>query len=134
MLAYIRFRRDILQGELPEFTCLVGTMAQETHQTSRAIAEACHASMSGHAATLEPDIAAAMRERGLGPEGAEAAGPRGARQHTQAELQGAFILAKAEGGPARRTRQRRPSRPLRAAAVRAVGRARAMTGRRDEPS
>ncbi len=60
-------RRDILQGELPEFTCLVGTMAQETHQTSRAIAEACHASMSGHAATLEPDIAAAMRERGLGP-------------------------------------------------------------------
>ncbi len=99
VLAYIRFRRDILQGELPEFTCLVGTMAQETHQTSRAIAEACHASMSGHAATLEPDIAAAMRERGLGPEGAGGWSARSLALHTQAVLQGAFILAKAEGGP-----------------------------------
>ncbi|MGL4239675.1 MAG: TetR/AcrR family transcriptional regulator [Beijerinckiaceae bacterium] len=99
-LGYIRFRRDILQGELPEFTCLVGTMAQETHQTSRAIAAACDASMSGHAATLEPNIAAAMHQRGMNPDGSTTGwSAAGLALHTQAVLQGAFILAKAKGGP-----------------------------------
>jgi TetR/AcrR family transcriptional regulator, transcriptional repressor for nem operon len=101
VLAYIAFRRDILRGELPEFTCLVGTMAQEVHQSSRAIAAACDASMSGHAATLEPDIAAAMREQGLDPGGFTTGWSAASLAlHTQAVLQGAFILAKAKGGPA----------------------------------
>jgi TetR/AcrR family transcriptional regulator, transcriptional repressor for nem operon len=101
VLAYIAFRRDILQGELPEFTCLVGTMAQEVHQSSRAIAAACDASISGHAATLEPDIAAAMQQRGLDPAGAYTGWSAASLAlHTQAVLQGAFILAKAKGGPA----------------------------------
>jgi TetR/AcrR family transcriptional regulator, transcriptional repressor for nem operon len=101
VLAYIQFRRDILRGELAEFTCLVGTMAQETHQTSRAIAEACNASISGHAATLEPDIAAAMRNCGMNPDGSSAGWSAASLAlHTQAVLQGAFILAKAKGGPA----------------------------------
>jgi TetR/AcrR family transcriptional regulator, transcriptional repressor for nem operon len=101
VLAYIQFRRDILQGELAEFTCLVGTMAQETHQTSRAIADACNASISGHAATLEPDIAAAMRERGVNPDGSTTDWSAASLAlHTQAVLQGAFILAKARGGHA----------------------------------
>ncbi|MGL5139052.1 MAG: TetR/AcrR family transcriptional regulator [Beijerinckiaceae bacterium] len=100
-LAYIQFRRDILQGDLAEFTCLVGTMAQETHQSSRAIADACNASISGHAATLEPDIAAAMHDRGLDPSGASTGWSAASLAlHTQAVLQGAFILAKAKGGPA----------------------------------
>jgi TetR/AcrR family transcriptional regulator, transcriptional repressor for nem operon len=101
VLAYIAFRRDILQGELPEFTCLVGTMAQELHQSSRAITAACDASISGHAATIEPDIAAAMRQRGLDPGGSTTGWSAGSLAlHTQAVLQGAFILAKAKGGPA----------------------------------
>src|SRR5690606_2544223 len=29
LMGYIRFRREILRGDLPEFTCLVGTMVQE---------------------------------------------------------------------------------------------------------
>jgi TetR/AcrR family transcriptional regulator, transcriptional repressor for nem operon len=100
VLAYIRFRRDILQGELAEFTCLVGTMAQETHQTSRLIAAACDASISGHAATLEPDIAAAMAARGLDPSGTTTGWSAASLAlHTQTVLQGAFILAKAKGGP-----------------------------------
>jgi TetR/AcrR family transcriptional repressor of nem operon len=100
VLAYIAFRRDILQGELPEFTCLVGTMAQEVHQSSRAIAAACDASISSHAATLEPDIAQAMTQRGLDPAGADTGWSAGSLAlHTQAVLQGAFILAKAKGGP-----------------------------------
>jgi TetR/AcrR family transcriptional repressor of nem operon len=36
----------ILQGELPEFTCLVGTMTQEVNGTHPAIREACNASIS----------------------------------------------------------------------------------------
>jgi len=101
VLAYIAFRRDIMQGELPEFTCLVGTMAQEMHQSSRAIAAACDDSISRHAATLEPDIAAAMEQRGLDPAGADTGWSAASLAlHTQAVLQGAFILAKAKGGPA----------------------------------
>jgi TetR/AcrR family transcriptional regulator, transcriptional repressor for nem operon len=97
VLAYIRFRRDILQGELPDFTCLVGTMAQEVHQSSRAIAAACDASISRHAATLEPDIAAAMAQRGFDPAGADTGWSAASLAlHTQAVLQGAFILAKAK--------------------------------------
>jgi TetR/AcrR family transcriptional regulator, transcriptional repressor for nem operon len=101
VLGYIALRRDILKGELPEFTCLVGTMAQEVHQSSPAIAAACDASMSGHAATVEPDIAAAMQQRGLDAAGAETGWSAASfALHTQAVLQGAFILAKAKGGPA----------------------------------
>jgi TetR/AcrR family transcriptional regulator, transcriptional repressor for nem operon len=101
VLAYIAFRRDILQGELPEFTCLVGTMAQEVHQSSRAIAAACDASISSHAATIEPYIAEAMEQRGLDPAGADTGWSAASLAlHTQAVLQGAFILAKAKGGPA----------------------------------
>lgn len=100
VLAYIAFRRDILQGDLPEFTCLVGTMAQEVHQSSRAIAAACDASISSHAATIEPDIAEAMRQRGLDPTGADTGWSAASLAlHTQAVLQGAFVLAKAKGGP-----------------------------------
>lgn len=101
VMAYIAFRRDILQGELPEFTCLVGTMAQEVHQSSRAIAAACDASISGHAATVEADIAAAMRQRGFDPAGSDTGwSATSLALHMQAVLQGAFILAKAKGGPA----------------------------------
>jgi TetR/AcrR family transcriptional repressor of nem operon len=100
VLAYIAFRRDILQGELPEFTCLVGTLAQEVHQSSPAIAAACDVSISGHAATIEPYIAEAMVQRGLDPAGtATGWSATSLALHTQAVLQGAFILAKAKGGP-----------------------------------
>jgi TetR/AcrR family transcriptional regulator, transcriptional repressor for nem operon len=92
VLGYLAFRRALLAGSLPEITCLVGTMVQETYDTAPAIREACAATISGHAQTLEADIAAAMAERGI-------AGPWSARSlalHTQAVIQGAFILAKAE--------------------------------------
>lgn len=100
-LAYIGFRRDILRGELAEFTCLAGTMVQEVYAAYPVIGAACNASISDHAATLEPDIAAAMRERGLDPDGSTTGWSAASLAlHTQAVLQGAFILAKAKGGPA----------------------------------
>ncbi len=41
LLGYVDFRREILQGELPEYTCLLGTMVQEAYATHPAIREAC---------------------------------------------------------------------------------------------
>jgi TetR/AcrR family transcriptional regulator, transcriptional repressor for nem operon len=94
LLGYVDFRREILQGELPEYTCLLGTMVQEAYATHPAIREACEREIVGHAATLEDDIAAAMAAAGTG------AGwtPRSLALHIQAVIQGAFILAKATGG------------------------------------
>ncbi len=94
VLAYLGFRKSLLQGGVPEFTCLVGTMVQETYQTAPAIRDACDRSISNHAATLEADIDAAIRDRGLSPDWTA----KSLALHTQAVLQGAFILAKAKGG------------------------------------
>ena len=94
VLAYVEFRKAIIEGDLAGFTCLVGTMVQETYGSSPAIRDACAASILGHAATLEPDIAAAMEARGIEADWTAESLAR----HTQAVLQGAFILAKATGG------------------------------------
>ena len=96
VLGYVDFRKAIVAGEIAEFTCLIGTMVQEAYESSPAIREACAASIFGHAATLEPDIAAAMAVRGVGGDWSAASLAR----HIQAVLQGAFILAKASGDKA----------------------------------
>jgi TetR/AcrR family transcriptional regulator, transcriptional repressor for nem operon len=93
ILAYLEFRKDIIEGDLAEFTCLVGTMTQEVYGSHPAIRDACAASIFGHAATLEPDIEAAMAARGIVADWT----PASLAAHTQAVLQGAFILAKATG-------------------------------------
>ena len=97
VLAYVELRKQLVQGELPDFTCLVGTMTQEVYETNAPIREACWASISGHADTLVPDIAAAMERYPI-------AGDFTAESlalHTQAVIQGAFIIAKASGDPQR---------------------------------
>ena len=71
-------------------------MVQDAFATAPAIRTACDASISGHAATLEHDIAAAMTLYGVEADWT----PKSLALHTQAVLQGAFILAKAKGGPA----------------------------------
>ena len=91
LLAYIEFRKSLIEGELPEFTCFAGTTVQEVYETHPSIRDACGATISGHAATLERDIAAAMRKYHV-PGNWTA---RGLALHTQAVIQGAFILAKA---------------------------------------
>jgi TetR/AcrR family transcriptional regulator, transcriptional repressor for nem operon len=96
LLAYVDFRKALLHGELPEFTCLAGTMVQEVFDTWPAIRDACATSIGGHAASLEPDIAAAMEKYGV--RGTWTA--RSLALHTQAVIQGSFILAKAHGGAA----------------------------------
>jgi TetR/AcrR family transcriptional repressor of nem operon len=96
LLAYVDFRKAIVQGELPEFTCLLGTMVQEVYETHPAIRKACDKSISEHAATLESDIAECIREYNV--KGSWTA--QSLALYTQAAIQGAFILAKAKGGSA----------------------------------
>jgi len=95
VMGYIDFRASLLDGPVEAFTCLVGTMVQEAFAASPAIRAACEASIFGHARTLEDDISQAMELYGV--RGTTA---RSLALHTQAVLQGAFVLAKAEGGPA----------------------------------
>jgi TetR/AcrR family transcriptional repressor of nem operon len=93
LLGYVAFRKALIEGELAEFTCLVGTMVQEAYATHSEIRKACEASIFGHAATLEADIAAAMRRYKIRATWTA----ESLALHTQAVLQGAFILAKAKG-------------------------------------
>lgn len=95
VLAYLDFRKGIIGGETFEYTCLVGTMTQEVHDSAPAIRDACAESIFGHAATLEADIKAAREQRGINADWTAESLAR----HTQAVLQGGFILAKATGDP-----------------------------------
>jgi TetR/AcrR family transcriptional repressor of nem operon len=94
--AYLDFRAALVTGTAAEFTCLAGTLVQETFATAPPIREACRASIEGHAATLEADFAGAIERYGA-PAGVT---PRGLALHLQAVLQGAFVLAKARNDPA----------------------------------
>lgn len=95
VLGYVNFRASILSGALPEFTCLLGTMVQETYETHPAIRDACDKHISNHAAGVTKDIAEAKRRYAPNAQwSAESLG-----LFTQAVMQGAFVLAKAKGGP-----------------------------------
>lgn len=95
VLGYLDFRKGLLKGEVAQFTCLAGTMVQEVYGTHAEIREACDASISGQAATLEADIAEAMKLYGIRADWSA----QSLALHTQVVLQGAFTLAKAKGGP-----------------------------------
>jgi TetR/AcrR family transcriptional repressor of nem operon len=95
VLAYVDFRKAILQGSLPDYTCLLGTMVQETYETHPAIREACNVEISAHAADVAKDIAEAKRLYAADASWT----PESIALYTQAVLQGAFILAKAKNGP-----------------------------------
>ncbi|MEO7255368.1 MAG: TetR/AcrR family transcriptional regulator [Casimicrobium sp.] len=93
VLAYIDFRAEILQGELPDYTCLLGTMVQEVYETHPRITVACKNGIAVHAAVVAKDIAAAKAM--YAPDATWQ--PEDLAFYTQATIQGAFILAKAQG-------------------------------------
>jgi TetR/AcrR family transcriptional repressor of nem operon len=95
VLAYLDFRKVIIGGGILEYTCRVGTMTQEVHDSAPAIRNACAASIFGHAATPEADIEAAREHCGIDADWTVESLAR----HTQAVLQGGFVLAKATGDP-----------------------------------
>jgi TetR/AcrR family transcriptional regulator, transcriptional repressor for nem operon len=95
VLGYVDFRRAIVAGEPARFTCLLGTMVQEAYDSSEPIRAACGHGIALHAETLEADIEAAMaRYPPTRPVTAKSLA-----LHTQAVIQGAFVMAKALGDP-----------------------------------
>ncbi len=95
LLGYIDFRSAIIDGPIPEFTCLLGTMVQEAYDTHPAIRHACDTYLGVNIADVAKDVDAAKAL--YAPAATWSAESLAA--HTQAVLQGAFILAKAKGGP-----------------------------------
>jgi TetR/AcrR family transcriptional regulator, transcriptional repressor for nem operon len=95
LLGYVDFRGEILQGELADYTCLLGTLVQETYATHPDIRAACDKGMSTHIAHITRDIEAAKQL--YAPDAAWSAESVG--YFIQSVLQGAFIFAKAKQGP-----------------------------------
>jgi len=95
IFAYIEFRKELIHGDISDFTCLVGTMVQEAYGEREDIRDACRRSIEGHARTLEADIATALKKHAV--RGVTA---KSLALYTQAVLQGAFILAKASNSAA----------------------------------
>ena len=95
LLGYVDFRIAILQGSLPDYTCLLGTMVQEVYDTHPAIRVACDTHLGEHSAMVAKDIAEARRR--YAPRAPWSA--QSLALYIQAVIQGAFILAKAKQGP-----------------------------------
>ena len=95
LLGYVDFRIALLQGEIFEFTCLLGTTVQEVHATHPDLREACGHEMAEHVAMLARDVAAAKAL--YAPDAPWT--PESVGYFMQSVLQGAFIFAKARQSP-----------------------------------
>ncbi|MBL8614680.1 MAG: TetR/AcrR family transcriptional regulator [Deltaproteobacteria bacterium] len=91
LLGYVALRRALIVGERAAFSCLAGTLIQEVHDSAEPVRLACGRAILDHAATLVDDIEAARQRHGVTGDWTSVSLAR----HTQAVLQGAFILAKA---------------------------------------
>jgi len=91
LLGYLRFRRQLIDGELRDWTCYAGTAIQEVHETHPAIREACADSISVHLAQLTAMVEQVLAEH-PSPHRLRAAS---LATHIQVVLQGAFVMAKA---------------------------------------
>lgn len=96
LIAYIDFRAELIKGRsIPQFTCLLGTMVQEVYETQPPVREACNTGIDAHAATVAKLIAdAKVRHAPCATWSAESLA-----LHTQAVIQGAYVLAKAKSDP-----------------------------------
>ncbi|HET9235576.1 MAG TPA: helix-turn-helix domain-containing protein, partial [Candidatus Eisenbacteria bacterium] len=95
LLGYVDFRSAILQGNLPDYTCLLGTMVQEVYETHPSIRAACARQIGAHVSTLARDIDEAKSR--YAPHAPWS--PESLASYMQAVIQGAFVLAKAQQGP-----------------------------------
>jgi TetR/AcrR family transcriptional regulator, transcriptional repressor for nem operon len=93
LIGYIDFRAQLLKGRsLAECTCFLGTMAQEQFESHPAIREACYVGIITHADQVAQMITAAKAKHA--PNASWTA--ESLALHTQAVIQGAFVLAKAK--------------------------------------
>lgn len=96
VLGYLDVRRQLLRGEAADFSCLLGTLVQETFASHPSLREACDDGIQGHARRVAADIAEAKARHAPDADW----DPHGLALFTQATLQGAFVLAKAHASPA----------------------------------
>jgi TetR/AcrR family transcriptional repressor of nem operon len=95
LLGYLALRNGMLGGALVDYTCLMGTLVQETYDTHPAIRAACDRNMTRHVEHLAVHIEAARAR--YAPDAPWSAASVG--YFIQALLQGSFIFAKAKQGP-----------------------------------
>jgi TetR/AcrR family transcriptional repressor of nem operon len=95
LLGYVDFRMSLSSDDLPNWTCLYGTMVQETYQTHPAIRAACDTHLADHTDRLAQDISEAKQL--YAPDAAW--DPQTLATFIQTVLQGTFVMAKARNGP-----------------------------------
>jgi len=93
LFGYLDYRKTLLTGEISEFTCLLGTMVQEVYATHPEIGKVYGQGITAHAERIETEIAAAMKVYRIRSTWTATS----LALHTQAVLQGAFVIAKATG-------------------------------------
>ena len=96
VMAYIALRKSLLTGPVHSYCCYAGTVVTETFQSQPPVFFEARAAITDHIAFIAGHIAEALADKGQ---------PSAARAHAlstfvQCTVQGALILAKAEGGPA----------------------------------
>ena len=91
VLGYIDLRLALITGPAESFSCVAGTMLQESFRSSAAIRQACEDSIMGNARAIEADLVQALLDAGH-----QGAGGAGLARHVQSVIQGAFILAKSQ--------------------------------------
>jgi len=91
VFGYIDLRLALIAGPPESFSCVAGTMLQESFRSSEAIRLACEDSIMGNARAIEADLAKAIADAGL--TGTDAVS---LSRHVQTVIQGAFIVAKSQ--------------------------------------
>jgi len=95
VFGYLDLRVALLEGDIAQYTCLMGTTVQEVHATHPELRAAAERVLSAHVAMLEKDLAAAKRK--YAPRARWK--PESVGYFIQSVLQGAFIFAKAKQSP-----------------------------------
>ena len=95
VFGYVDFRISIMRGEIPLYTCLIGTTVQEVYATHPDLRAVCDRMLSDHVAELTRDLVAAKKR--YAPKAAW--DPESVGYFMQSVLQGAFIFAKARQSP-----------------------------------
>jgi len=90
LYGYIQFRKQIVNLEMSDYTCLYGTLVQETWNTHPEFRAACEAGFCDHVQILISDLEAAKEI--YCPEANW--DPVGAGRFFQVVLQGSFVVAK----------------------------------------
>lgn len=93
VLAYLDLRAALASGTPAEYSCVVGTMVQESFLT-HPVRDACGDCIGGHASTLVADFAAAITRSGRND-----LDPRSLAVLTQTVIQGSFVTSKALDDP-----------------------------------